>query len=221
VNVIALRGSWGFIKNINNLYFLRNRNCKANWTNSDKRKNLIGSPQMTATFSSRFFAVLEFCALVLAGALIVNIITGIFMMKEPNIEHFKIHNEIRISPQKFWGKSAMEGDAALLTFDLKADFRPLWTWNTKQLFIYVVVNYETEVHKVNQVVIWDRIIQQKEDAVLKLEKELAEYPVVDKGFNLRGIKANATVYWDMSPVAGFILRGSKGEANFKFPEKYT
>jgi hypothetical protein len=65
----------------------------------------------------------------------------------------------------------MDGDAAIIMFDLKAgtlwisndkfellvywhvknvvileDFRPLWTWNTKQLFIYVVITYENDAH---------------------------------------------------------------------------
>jgi hypothetical protein len=34
-------------------------------------------------------------------------------------------------------------------------------------------------------VIWDRIIQKKEDAVLNLEKERGEYPLIDKGYHLR------------------------------------
>ena len=53
-----------------------------------------------------------------------------------------------------------------LTFDLKADLTPLFNWNVKQLFLYLTAEYETQANVVNQVVLWDKIIQRGENAVL-------------------------------------------------------
>ena len=50
-------------------------------------------------------------------------------------------------------------DRALLSFDIHADMRPAFHWNIKQLFVYVVASYETESKKVNQVVVWDKILE--------------------------------------------------------------
>ena len=48
-----------------------------------------------------------------------------------------------------------------MTFDLNADLRSIFSWNTKQLFVYVQAEYETEDNKRNEIVLWDSIIQQK------------------------------------------------------------
>lgn len=50
---------------------------------------------------------------------------------------------------------------AVVTFDLNADLRSIFSWNTKQLFVYVQAEYETEDNKRNEIVLWDSIIQQK------------------------------------------------------------
>lgn len=51
---------------------------------------------MTASIYSRFVTILEFAIFILTLALIANIITGNLMMKEPIIEHFKIHNIVQL-----------------------------------------------------------------------------------------------------------------------------
>jgi signal peptidase complex subunit 3 len=50
---------------------------------------------------------------------------------------------------------------AQVKFDLDADLSSLFTWNTKQLFVYVTANYpsgSTEDAGMSEVVIWDMII---------------------------------------------------------------
>ena len=44
---------------------------------------------------------------------------------------------------------------------LDADLRGAFSWNTKQLFVYVQAEYETPNNQLNQVVLWDVILQQK------------------------------------------------------------
>ena len=49
-------------------------------------------------------------------------------------------------------------DRALLTLDLHTDLRSVFNWNVKQLFVYVTAEYETDANVLNQVVVWDTII---------------------------------------------------------------
>ena len=50
---------------------------------------------------------------------------------------------------------------ASLRLVLDADLRGAFSWNTKQLFVYVQAEYETPNNQLNQVVLWDVILQQK------------------------------------------------------------
>ena len=63
-------------------------------------------------------------------------------------------------------KISLQNDLGFLTFDLQADLTPLFNWNVKQLFLYLTAEYETQANVVNQVVLWDKIIQRGENAVL-------------------------------------------------------
>ena len=54
----------------------------------------------------------------------------------------------------------------ILFFLLQADLNPLFNWNVKQLFLYLTAEYETPNNKLNQVVLWDKIILRGENALL-------------------------------------------------------
>jgi len=113
-------------------------------------------------------------------------------------------------------------DLAFLTFDLKADFRPLFNWNVKELFLYLTAEYETSANKVNQVVIWDKIIMRGENALLDHQNMRPTYYFWDDGSELRGNKnVTLTLYWNVIPNAGRLpmLKG-KGH-QFKFADEYS
>ena len=79
-------------------------------------------------------------------------------------------------------------DRALLSFDLKVDLTPAFHWNIKQLFVYVVAVYETE-GRLNQVVLWDKIVQASDPDQQKHIDEsnvFVKYALVDQGDELRG-----------------------------------
>jgi len=61
------------------------------------------------------------------------------------------------------------GEQALINFDLDADLRGVWNWNTKQLFVYVMAEYKTKNAQLNQAVIWDTIVQEEEFALLQMK----------------------------------------------------
>lgn len=78
-----------------------------------------------------------------------------------------------------------KADLGFLTFDLKADLRPLFNWNVKELFLYLTAEYETSNNKLNQIVIWDKIILRGENAVLDHKNMRPTYFLWDDGSGLR------------------------------------
>ena len=80
--------------------------------------------------------------------------------------------------------SREKNDLGFLTFDLNADLTPLFNWNVKQLFLYLTAEYETPKNKVNQVVLWDKIIQRGENAVLDYRSMNTKYYFWDDGNGL-------------------------------------
>ena len=66
----------------------------------------------------------------------------------------------------------------------QADLSPLFNWNVKQLFLYLTAEYETKTNKVNQVVLWDKIIQRGENAVLDYRSMNTKYYFWDDGNGL-------------------------------------
>ncbi|KAI8801757.1 signal peptidase 22kDa subunit [Cladochytrium replicatum] len=101
-------------------------------------------------------------------------------------------------------------ELGIVKFDLEADLRPLFTWNTKQLFVYLVAEYETEKHRWNQVTIWDDIITHKDDALISFRDKRAEYPLTYVENVVNGIKANLTLHWNTVPVVGLMLNDRMG-----------
>jgi hypothetical protein len=58
--------------------------------------------------------------------------------------------------------SPRKEEYAQVRFDLDADLSPLFTWNTKQVFVYVTANYPGGAGGVSEAVIWDSIISAPE-----------------------------------------------------------
>lgn len=84
-----------------------------------------------------------------------------------------------------YSASREKNDMGFMIFDLKADLQPLFNWNVKQLFLYLTAEYETTNNKLNQVVIWDKIIQRGENAVLDHKNIRPKYYFWDDGNGLR------------------------------------
>lgn len=111
-------------------------------------------------------------------------------------------------------------DRAVLTFDVKADLRTVWNWNVKNLFVFVVAEYETSKHNLNQVVIWDKIVQKQEDALIDYSDVYNKYDLKDYGSRLRKANVNLTVHWDIMPMTGRLYSEKQGFNSFQLPGKY-
>ena len=78
-----------------------------------------------------------------------------------------------------------KNDLGFLTFDLQTDLTNLFNWNVKQLFLYLTAEYETANNKLNQVVLWDKIILRGENAVLDFKNMNTKYYFWDDGNGLK------------------------------------
>mmetsp|Transcript_365 Transcript_365/g.560 ORF Transcript_365/g.560 Transcript_365/m.560 type:complete len:169 (+) Transcript_365:40-546(+) len=112
-------------------------------------------------------------------------------------------------------------DIAVLTFDLHADLEKAFNWNVKQLFVFVVAEYRSKKHPLNQVVVWDTIIEDKEDAKLHLDKQRVDYGLIDQGTELRNTTVNLKLVWDHMPLTGRLFMESLSKSSFKLPGKYV
>lgn len=59
------------------------------------------------------------------------------------------------------GASTFNPRQAYIVLDLKADLRSEFSWNTKQLFVYVGVAFGTRKNRRNDMVLWSTIIEDK------------------------------------------------------------
>lgn len=63
------------------------------------------------------------------------------------------------------------------------DFTPLFHWNVKMLFAYLVFEYDTPKQPRNQIVIWDKIIRNGDAASLKIKDLQNKYVAADLSVN--------------------------------------
>lgn len=95
-----------------------------------------------------------------------------------------------------------------IQFDLVTDLRPLFNWNTKQVFVYLTAEYPGKKDgSSNKVTYWDKIIQSKDDAVLDLSRMKSKYSVWDVEESFREREAVLRLEWNIQPWIGPLLFG--------------
>ncbi|KAK9798567.1 hypothetical protein WJX73_009480 [Symbiochloris irregularis] len=109
-------------------------------------------------------------------------------------------------------------DRAYLKLNLTADLSSLFTWNTKQAFIYVKAEWQTASRPINQAVLWSHIAQNAREAVLELPHLHVQYPytLTDRGVDLLGQPFNVSVGWQTVPHAGALFAGSRSFSGYQF-----
>ena len=113
-------------------------------------------------------------------------------------------------------------DKAYMKFHLSADLRPAFHWNVKQLFVFLVAEYTTETHRLNQVILWDKIVERKEDAVLKMKNSEIKYALSSQGADLRARDVTLKLMWDHMPLTGRLYMATDPKnSTFTTPEELT
>ncbi|KAJ3433237.1 microsomal signal peptidase 23 kd subunit spc22/23 [Anaeramoeba flamelloides] len=111
-------------------------------------------------------------------------------------------------------------DNYLIQFDLKADLRPCFNWNVKQLFVYVTAEYEIPNRGESKTVVWDHIIKSEEEANLVLVDQPNKYYTTDYSTELRDQKITLKFNWNVMGWNGFLRTKTEGESSFTLPKTY-
>jgi len=75
---------------------------------------------------------------------------------------------VKVYPAKARRYPNKQQEFAFVNFNVTADLTPLFNWNTKQLFLYLEAEYTNAKGVKNDVVVWDRIVRRKEDAIINV-----------------------------------------------------
>ncbi|CAA7410396.1 unnamed protein product [Spirodela intermedia] len=111
-------------------------------------------------------------------------------------------------------------DEVLLTLNMSIDLQSAFSWNTKQVFVFIAAEYETEKNAFNQISLWDLVISDKHHA--KFETQVtSKYLLIDQGSNLRGKRVDLVLHWHAMPITGRMILGKIPVSSFQLPKAYT
>ncbi|WCJ28362.1 Signal peptidase subunit [Euphorbia peplus] len=127
--------------------------------------------------------------------------------------------QVQILNINWFQKKANGHDEVSLKMNITADLQSLFTWNTKQVFVFLAAEYETPKNSLNQVSLWDAIIPTKEHAKFQIQTG-TKYRFVDQGNNLRGKEFNLTMHWHVMPKTGKMLASKLVMPGYHLPEQY-
>ncbi|XP_044498290.1 signal peptidase complex subunit 3B-like isoform X1 [Mangifera indica] len=127
--------------------------------------------------------------------------------------------EIQVLNINWFQKQTHGNDEASLTLNITADLQSLFTWNTKQLFVFIAAEYETPKNALNQVSLWDAIVPTKESAKFSIHTS-NKYRFIDQGHNLRGKEFNLTLHWHVMPRTGKMFADKIVMSGYRLPEEY-
>ncbi|ODV95217.1 hypothetical protein PACTADRAFT_49966 [Pachysolen tannophilus NRRL Y-2460] len=94
------------------------------------------------------------------------------------------------------------------SFDLSADLTPLFNWNTKQIFVYLLMEYEGyNGLSSSKITFWDNIIHDKSEAILDLNSVKGKYSCWDVNNNFSSNHGVMKLGWNIQPHVGLLLWG--------------
>ncbi|KAI9591799.1 signal peptidase 22kDa subunit [Syncephalis fuscata] len=105
-------------------------------------------------------------------------------------------------------------DFVFTEIDMDADLTSLFNWNTKQLYVNLVAEYESKSYEKNQIAVWDTLVLSVEEAKLKLRGMSHKYGLD----NIRRTFDSVTfsLHWNIVPWVGFMLNGRQSGEGTKF-----
>lgn len=91
------------------------------------------------------------------------------------------------------------------------DLKPLFNWNTKQVFVYVSADYATARYPSNEVVVWDRILRSPRFARVNIADGKQKYEFKEITNTFANVSARFRVQYDVHPYVGFLQHGVLAE----------
>lgn len=171
------------------------------------------------TFWQRANSVFAFSVSVVAGLAFACFCTTHLLNNQRSVDISVDKMIVKNIEEYYVGK---RNDLGVIHFSLKANLTDVFNWNCKQLFLYLVAEYKTKDNKLNQVVLWDKIIKRGENAVLNLRKQNTKYYFFDDGADLRDTEVTLSLHWNVIPNAGYMwMVGPNGGHKVLLPQKYA
>ncbi|KAK7027323.1 Signal peptidase complex subunit [Paramarasmius palmivorus] len=163
---------------------------------------------------SRINNVSAFFSSCMMGLLLAITISSFLLNADP-------HGDLSISQVKVYPSKAprtkRKQEMAFVNFNISADLSPLFNWNTKQLFIYLEADYENTQGVKNQVVIWDRIVRSKDDAVINVVgKNKYAFREISSSFK-KVPSAHYTLKYNVMPYVGVLTYGEAAKTSEPVP----
>ena len=148
---------------------------------------------------------------------------GIYHLYPPQPASLVAVKVVRLNQRTVNTTTNRKHDAAALDLRITGDFRSVWHWNVKQVYISCVATYATEEFSHNEVVVWDRIVQSPSEAAFAIHVP-SKYCLEDNGSSLRNTEVRFLLEWHILPYVGvpFIDRSKneKEQAVVRMPEEY-
>lgn len=136
--------------------------------------------------------------------------------------------EALVHPMLFRARAGFTGrlvDRAMIRVNGTADFSSCFDWNTKQVYVYAVVEYQSNKYSRNEITVYDVIVQSKEEAKNVVFDKVIEYPADDiEHSSLAGLKGTLKLKYHIMSYSGIsplLEVGGTGTAQFTFPAAYA
>eukprot|EP00128_Syssomonas_multiformis_P008964 Colp12_sorted_trinity150504_noHs@18887 len=172
------------------------------------------------TFLSRANGLTAYTMTWLAALAFICFLTT--FLEHPHPEADVTFTSVHLQPIREHPQNPTATDYAFLKFDMYADVSSLFNWNVQMLFLYVTAEYETRQHKVNQVVLWDRIVmRERSNHIISVKDMKTKYDFFDATYGgLKGNNVTLSLHYNVIPLAGLLPRSSIGHRSFIFPVSY-
>uniref|UniRef100_A0A0W0FIN3 Signal peptidase subunit 3 n=1 Tax=Moniliophthora roreri TaxID=221103 RepID=A0A0W0FIN3_MONRR len=152
---------------------------------------------------SRINNVSAFFSSCMMGLLLAITLSSFILTADPKGE-LSI-SSVKVYPSKTPRYPKRKQEMAFVNFNI--NLSPLFHWNTKQLFVYLEADYENSQGVKNQVVIWDRIVRSKEDAVINVVgKNKYAFREISSSFK-KVPSAHYTLKYNVMPYVGVLTYG--------------
>ncbi|ONI04592.1 hypothetical protein PRUPE_6G328900 [Prunus persica] len=109
-----------------------------------------------------------------------------------NLNHPTPTSQVQVLNINWFQKQPNGNDEVSMTMNISADLQSLFTWNTKQVFVFLAAEYGTPKNSLNQISLWDGIIPTKEHAKFWIHTS-NKYRFIDQVCPISGVK-NSTLH---------------------------
>ncbi|KAI4318149.1 hypothetical protein L6164_025953 [Bauhinia variegata] len=164
------------------------------------------------SFGYRANALLTFAITILA------VLCGLASLSD-NFNFPSPSAEVQVLNINWFQKQPNGNDEVSMTLNISADLRSLFTWNTKQVFVFLAAEYETPKYSLNQISLWDGIVTSKEHAKFLIHTS-NKYRFIDQGSNLLGKEFNLTLHWHVMPKTGKMFADRMVMPGYRLPQDY-